>query len=306
MAHFKDNSLIKIHLPLFLVQVCFATLPIFSKIAFKAFEPGVLVFVRVWGAAFSFGLAYFIFGREKLKDKKHLLHFAVLALFGVVANINFYLQGLRLTTAINATVILSAIPILTLIFAIALKKEAFTPAKIAGVIIAFIGVCLIIDLKNFNLGGYFKGNLFVLINSASYALYLVFVKPYFEIYKPFTIITYVFLFASIEIIPFVYKDIAAINFHAIPPDSYFPLLMVLVLGTICPYLFNTLALKHAPSSFVAVYVYLQQVLAIILAIVVLGEAMTFRIIIAAFLIVLGIIIVRFKSKILLSSEQEIL
>jgi drug/metabolite transporter (DMT)-like permease len=295
----KEHSFQKVHLPLFLVQLCFASLPIYSKITFQAFGPGILAFTRIWGTAIIFSSVFFLFQREKIKDKKHLIHFAVLAFFGATGNIFFYLKGLQLSTAINASIIISSIPIFTLLVAVILKHEGFSLAKFIGVIVAFSGVCILIDVGNIQMGDYLKGNLMIILNCMLYSVYLVLMKPYFKLYKPFTIITYVFIFASIEIIPFTYSEVMNFNYFTVPAESYFPLGMVLIVGTFFPYLLNSLALKHAPSSFVAIYIYLQPVLAAIMAVLILGEVVTTKVVISALLIICGVTIVRFPRILLL-------
>lgn len=294
----KEHSFQKVHLPLFLVQLCFASLPIYSKITFQAFGPGILAFLRIWGTAIVFSIIFFLFQREKIKEKKHLLHFAVLAFFGAAGNIFFYLKGLQLSTAINASIITATIPIFTLLAAIMLRHEKFSLAKMIGVIVAFSGVSILIDIGNIQIGGYLRGNLLLILNCFLYSIYLVLMKPFFKIYKPFTIITFVFIFASIEIIPFTCADVLSFNYFTVPAASYFPLGMVLLVGTFFPYLLNSLALKHAPSSFVAIYIYLQPVLASVMAVLMLGEVITFEVIISALLIICGVTIVRFPKVLL--------
>ncbi len=299
----RDNYFIKVHLPLFLVQVCFGALPIYSKLAFRTFGPGFLAFARIWGIAIVFALVFFIFQRERVKEKSHLLRLAVLALFGVTGNIYFYLKGLQLSTAINATIIVSSVPIFTLIVALVLRQEEFSLGKLIGVLVAFSGVSNLIDFSGFKMGGYLWGNLFIILNSFLYSIYLALVKPLLKIYKPFTIITYVFIFASIEILPLTFGDVFYFNFGPVKFADYYPLIMVLTVGTLIPYLLNSIALKSAPASFVAIYVYLQPVMAAIMAVFMLGEIITLKMAISALLIVCGVTIVRFPKLFLFSGKK---
>ena len=254
--------------------------------------------------AIVFSVVFFLFKREKIKEKKHLLYFAMLALFGATGNIFFFLKGLGLSTAINSTILVATIPIFTLLVAVIMRHESFSVTKSIGVIVAFSGVGYLIDLGNFQMGGYLTGNLFIILNAFLYSIYLVLIKPYLKIYKPFTILTYVFIFASIEIIPLTFKDVMNFNPSAIPPESYFPLLMVLVVGTLFPYILNSIALKHAPSSFVAIYVYLQPVIASVMAVFMLGEIITFKMAVSAILIICGVTIVRLPQIISLRKRWQ--
>lgn len=299
----QENFFIKVHLPLFLVQVCFASLPIYSKIAFKTFGPGMLAFLRISTVALIFAAVFFLFQREKIKEKKHFLYFAALAFFGATGNIFFYLKGLELSSAINATIIVSSIPVFTILVAVLMRQEKFSYGKLIGVIVALLGVSNLINFSQFQMGGYLSGNLLVVLNCFLYSIYLVMIKPMLKIYKPFTILTYVFLFASLEIIPLTMGDFLRFNLAEADAASLFPLFMVLTFGTLFPYLLNSLALKHAPSSLVAIYVYLQPVLTTVLAVFMLGEVITFTMIISAVLIIIGVTIVRFPNLLTLSRKR---
>ncbi len=299
----QEKFFIKVHLPLFLVQICFASLPIYSKIAFKTFGPGILAFLRISTVALIFASVFFFFQREKIKEKKHLLYFAALAFFGATGNIFFYLKGLELSTAINATIIVSSVPVFTILVAVIMRQEKFSYGKLIGIVVAVLGVSNLINFSQFQMGGYLTGNLLVVLNSFLYSIYLVMIKPMLKIYRPFTILTYVFIFASIEIIPLTIGDFLRFDFASADAASLFPLFMVLTFGTLFPYLLNSLALKHAPSSLVAIYVYLQPVLAALLAVIMLGEVITFTMIISAVLIIIGVTIVRFPNLIFLSRKR---
>lgn len=299
----QEKYFIKVHLPLFLVQFCFASLPIYSKIAFKTFGPGLLAFLRISTVAVIFASVFFFFKREKIKEKKHLFYFAGLAFFGATGNIFFYLKGLELSTAINATIIVSSVPVFTILVAVIMRQEKFSYGKLIGIIVAVSGVSNLLNLSQFQMGGYLAGNLFVVLNSFLYSVYLVMIKPLLKIYKPFTILTYVFIFAAVEIIPLTISDFMSFDAGSVQAASLFPLFMVLTVGTLFPYLLNSLALKHAPSSLVAIYVYLQPVITAALAVIMLGEVITFTMIISAILIITGVTIVRFPNILLLSRKR---
>lgn len=292
-----SSDLLKIHLPLLLVQFLFATLPTFSKLAFLSFNPESVTWFRIVLVALIFSVIFFTVKREKLKEKKHLFYFAVYALFGVVGNQYLFLKGVKYSTAINASLLISTIPIFTMLIAVIAGKESFSKLRFGGVVIALLGVLNLLGISNLKFDEYLLGNIMIISNALFYSVYLVISKPMLEIYKPFTLITYVFIFAAIEIFPLTFIDVLQVNYSGLSLENYYPLIAVLVLGTLLPYLINSFALKRASSTMVAVYVYLQPVIGAIIAILVLDETLSVKVIISSVLIFSGLGIVSFQNKI---------
>ena len=102
-SHTIRTSLLRIHLPLLLIQGLFAIIPTTAKIAFRVFSPEAVVFFRIAGSALLFSLFYFPFFREPITEKKHYLYFAVFGLFGVAGNQFLFIKGVSYTTATNAS-----------------------------------------------------------------------------------------------------------------------------------------------------------------------------------------------------------
>ena len=130
--------------------------------------------------------------------KSDLFKLALCGLFGVAINQMLFFEGLNLTTPINAAVIMVTNPILVLIMGAFLATEAITKRKILGIALGATGAISLITY-----GGavelnsdHFWGNIMVLINAASYGVYLVLVKPLMQKYKPITVISWVFCLAS--------------------------------------------------------------------------------------------------------------
>lgn len=290
-------NLLKIHLPLIAVQFLFASLPTFSKLTFLSFNPESVTWYRIVLVAVIFSAIFFTTKKEKLKEKKHLFNFAVFAFFGVVGNQYLFLKGVENSTAINASILISTIPIFTMLIAVILKKEMFSKLKFFGVIVALFGVLNLLGLSNLKFDAYLSGNLMIITNALFYSIFLVISKPMLEIYKPFTLVTYVFIFAAIEVFPLTFADVLKVNYSALTIENYYPLFAVLILGTLLPYLINSFALKRASSSLVAIYIYLQPMIGTVLAITILGEILSAKVLISFVLIFIGLNIVSFQDKI---------
>jgi drug/metabolite transporter (DMT)-like permease len=289
-----NENLLQTHFQLLSVQIFFSFLPVIAKISFRSFSAPTVMFFRIAGTAVCLGIFFFLFRFEKIKSWKHSFFFAGLAFFGVVGNQYLFLKGLSLTNAINASLLIATIPIFTLLIAGILRMERLSWTKLFGVITAFSGIALLINLGNFQWSGYETGSLLIVINAFLYSIYLVLSKPILKQYHPFTVITYIFLFGTIQAIPLTIKDVMAVPYFSLHAEAYLFLFLVVFIGTILPYTINTHALGATRSTLVAIYTYVQPLLGTLLAVIFLKEPLTLRFFLAAALIFSGISLSSYK------------
>ncbi|MDX1629332.1 MAG: DMT family transporter, partial [Fulvivirga sp.] len=136
--------------------------------------------------------------------------------------------------------------------------------------------------------------LLIFINGASYAVYLVIVKPLMAKYKATTVIKWVFLFGLIIIIPFGFREFAEVNWQYLPGMVWFSIAFVILGATFTVYLLNVWSLKYVNSSVVGTYMYLQPVFATIIALIVRGDKIDVQTTIYAIIIMLGVYLVSKK------------
>lgn len=225
--------------------------------------PNGLILIRVAGATLLFWIVR-LFIWEKV-NRKDLILIAFCALFGVSLNQLFFFNGLNLTSPINSSIIMTSNPIMVVILAFFLLKERIQPLKITGVIVGTFGAVWLILLGNPHGSGTSSilGDIYIFINSLTYALYLVLVKPLMSKYKPITVITLVFTFGLgyIMLYPPVWTELRLVDFSAIPAFIYWEIAFVIVAVTFLAYLLNIFALKIVSPSIASSYIYLQPVFA---------------------------------------------
>lgn len=225
--------------------------------------PNGLILIRVAGATLLFWIVR-LFIWEKV-NRKDLILIAFCALFGVSLNQLFFFNGLNLTSPINSSIIMTSNPIMVVILAFFLLKERIQPLKITGVIVGTFGAVWLILLGNPHGSGTSSilGDIYIFINSLTYALYLVLVKPLMSKYKPITVITLVFTFGLgyIMLYPPVWTELRLVDFSAIPSFIYWEIAFVIVAVTFLAYLLNIFALKIVSPSIASSYIYLQPVFA---------------------------------------------
>ena len=260
-----------------LVQAIFATLPIAAKFVLPELGPTGIVFCRIAGSAIGFGALIQLSGAPKVSNWKDLASLAGLALIGVVFNQLLFLEGVRRTTAINANVLITAIPVFTLAIALLLKRERATVGKVAGILVAAAGAVYLIgpDRISVDPAGT-AGAAMITANTLLYAGYLVLSKDLLVRYPPLTVIAYVFGFGAAVMLPFGVVELAQADVTSLSARALVALLYIVLFPSLTAYFLSVWALRRTASSQVAMWVYIQPVLTAVAAPAILGETLTPR------------------------------
>jgi drug/metabolite transporter (DMT)-like permease len=286
------------HIALFAAQVIYALNYSIAKGLMPGFiTPIALVFLRIIGAAILFWILSFFMRTQKV-ERKDLKRMAVLAVFGVLINQVFFIYGLSITTPINSSIIMISNPIVVFIFTLFILKERITFLKVSGLSLAVIGAAMILSLRgNFEVGSEtMAGDLMTLINSISWAIFIIMVKPIMQKYDTTTAMRWIFLFGSLYILPIGFVETIHTDWHAFTAHAVFALVFVVVMTTFLAYFLNVYGLKELSANTVSAYIYLQPFLASLFAILIGGDKLTPTKLISGILIILGLFLVNKKTK----------
>ena len=281
----------KAHLAVFAANILYGANYSIAKIVMPKFiQPMGFIVIRVWVAAILFILTTQLFIREKIAPADRLRLF-LCAVFGVTINQLLFFKGLALTSPIDSGLMMVTNPIFVLILSALFLSEVINAKRVLGIICGLSGAVLLILFGHqySNTGSSsLLGDLFILINSLSFAIYIVLVKPLMKKYHPLTIMQTVFCIGAILVLPFGWKEFNHIEWNTFSQSTWMATIFVVVGTTFLAYLFNTLALRELSAGTVSVYIYLQPLLAAGFAML-LGKDSPNKIhLIAAILIFLGV------------------
>lgn len=256
---------------------------------------GFIVF-RVTIAAAIFWMFYY-FIREKIDWKNDGWRLVLCSLTGIAVNQLLFYKGISYTTAVNGSIIMTLTPVLVLIWASILIGEKITKQKVLGVIIGLVGALVIIYQPESTVSsGDWRGDTLVLINSASYACYLVIVKPLMKKYKPMTVVTWIFTIGILIVLPVGFHEASAVTFSSLPPKVWYGTLYAIVGVTVIVYFLNVWTLVKVDSSVVGAFIYLQPVFATLTAILFFGEVFLLKHLVAALFVFFGVWLVTKKTR----------
>jgi len=282
---------LKAHVSLFAAQVIYALNYSIAKDLMPEFiGPGALVLLRVLGACMLFWSVSLFIPEEKPLKGDHL-KFLMLAVFGVACNQLCFIFGLNLTYPINSAIIMTSNPIVVTVFTLIVLKERITIFKVSGILLGIGGALtlMLMSGKQFGFGNETSmGDLLTLINSTSWAVFVVMAKPYMQRYHTITVMKWIFVFGLFLVTPFGFADLKQTDFAAFTPHAWFALFFVVVATTFLAYLLNTYALKALSPSTVSAYIYMQPFLATFFALLFGKDTLTLYKIIAGGLIICGV------------------
>ena len=256
-----------------------------------------LVALRIAGAAVAFMLLQRKLGplfRMPLKDFAWL---TVCSLTGIVGNQFLYVTGLSLTTAINATLLSTVIPVSTLLISVVFGSDRLSLRRIVGIVLAAAGVVYLVNpaRADFSMQKTI-GNLLIVFSSLLYGTYIVISKDLFQRYGALNVITWMFMVGAVVSIPVGAYSVGSEHLQFAGTGVWLAVVFVIMFPTVGAYYLNAWALTRVTPSTVAVYIYLQPLIAFGLAPLLLGESWNSRTIAAAVLIFAGVGVVTRRGR----------
>lgn len=287
----------KVHLALLVVSIIYgATFSLAKVIMPSLIEPYGFILLRVFSGAILFLLVHTLFIREKV-ERKDLGPLALSAFFGVAANMLMFFKGLSITSPINGAVLMLVTPVFVLVLSRLINREPVSWLKSTGVAFAAIGALMLVGGARFRFASEtVLGDFYIVLNALSYAIYLVYVKRLMIKYDPITVSKWNFLFGFLIVLPFGAEELFTVNWALFDVPAWWIVVFVLLGTTFLTYLLNAWALRHASSGLVGSYIYLQPVVATILAMVNKQDQPTVEKVLYILLIFAGVYLVSRKKK----------
>lgn len=294
------KSRTKAHIALFIVATIYSLNYIVAKEVMPTYiGPRGFIFLRVSGAMLLFFLFSQFFKSEQKIARNDWWRVVVCGFFGIAGNQLLFFEGLNLTSPINASVIMTSNPVLVFAMSALLLKEPLKKWRLFGVILGGIGaIYLIMGRGEVSLidSNRSMGNLLVFLNAASYAVYLVLVKPLMKKYDALLVIKWVFLAGFCFVIPAGIGQFASVEWTLWTPAIIWQAAFVVVCTTFVAYLFNIYALKTLSSTTVSTYIYLQPLLTTTIALLAGKDQLSTQTVVAALLIFVGVYLASFSKK----------
>lgn len=269
--------------------------PLGKVILAGSITPVLLTDFRIIGAAALFWI-FSLFTKPEPVTPKDLLAMFFASLLGILFNQGMFLFGLSHTSPINASIITTSLPIVTLVMAALILREPVTKLKLGGVFLGAVGALILITGGTSGAGtGSMLGDMMVLAAQVSFSCYLVFFKRLTSKYSPVTLMKWMFTYAAICVVPFSCSEWMATDWSAVPAEEWW-MAAAFVLGpTFISYLLLPVGQKNLRPTVTSMYNYVQPIVASAVAVWVGMDEFTVAKAVAIVLVFVGVFFVS-KSK----------
>ena len=292
------NSLFKVYGSLILVQVIFGFHYLTTSIIVERIDALEWTAIRILLAGLFMALIYRhkILNFPKGKEWNFLI---LLSLLGIVLNTALFTKGLEYTTPAHASLISCMIPVMTLIFAWFLGKEEMNMYKSLSIIIAMSGALILFGIDDLDIRSeLFFGDILIFINFSCFGLFLVLSKSMIEQHSPLGLTVLIMVLGSIILMPFSVKGIY-LNYDlwlSQPWWIWAAAFYSIFFATVVTYSLNYYAMGFVESSKVALFIYLQPVVAGSLSVILGRDEITLRLLVSSALIMIGLLLSTIETK----------
>jgi len=231
------------------------------------------------------------FATDKL-SRKELLKLFGAGLFAIVFNQCNYIVGLSITSPLNASIMTTTMPIITMVLAAFILKEPITFKKLGGVLLGCLGaMTLILATAGGSVGGVLLGDLMCMGAQLCYAFYLTAFKKVISRHHPITCQKWMMTAAMVVLLPFVLPVFVEMDWASYSVTTYVETAFVVVGGTFLSFLLSTMAQQILRPTIVAMYNYAQPIVACSVSVLLgLGVFSVFHLLAAA-LVFVGVYLV---------------
>ncbi len=294
------------HIAMFSANVIFGlNIPVSRTLMPEILSPYTLTFFRLGGGMLLFWIASVFVKKEHVPAKDlFLLFFA--SLFGLTLNQLPYFIGLSMTSPIDASIVITMLPILTMILAAMIIKEPITLMKAVGVLVGASGALLLVfNSHTVHVGkSNFLGNMIIFGAVASFAVYLTLFKNLITRYSSITVMKWMFLFGTIVCFPFCYKPLIQTDFALLTTGTYWRIGYMVIFATFLGYLFLPLGQKVLRPTTLSMYNYVQPIVASMVAVAIGIDVFGVEKALSSVLVFAGVYIVtQSKSRAQLEAER---
>jgi len=215
--------------------------------------------------------------------------FFLLGFLGIFVYFLFENFALKWTQATNVGLFMGAIPILTAIISHFLHKdEHFSKNLLFGFILSLTGIALILfEGHSFKLR--FRGDLLALCGAITFALYSSLLKNAPKSYHPIVITRKSFFYGLVLMLAYYLAEGKTLNYEELYKKVVWENILFLgIFSSGLAFLLYQQGVKRIGSIKASNYIYLVPLLTAATGVLALGEVITFKMLIAGVLILLGL------------------
>jgi drug/metabolite transporter (DMT)-like permease len=263
-----------------------------TKVALKDVSPITIVWMRFAMGVVILGVAVALRKQFAMPKKNEWGYFALLGFLGITFHQWLQSNGLKTSEASTTAWIVATTPVFMALLGWLILKERLNGIKTIGILLAFVGVLLVVsdgNLASISIGKFgAPGDILILISSLNWAIFSALSRRGLKTYSASLMIFFVMLLG------WIFTSVVFIgggNYAEIPKLSFNGWLGVTFLGVFCSglaYIAWYDALQALSTANTGVFLYIEPLIAMVVAFFVLGEPITVASLLGGGVILFGV------------------
>jgi drug/metabolite transporter (DMT)-like permease len=226
--------------------------------------------------------------------RQDIVPFILSSLFGITLYFFFEYQGIKRTSTVNASLILAAIPILTLVVDTAAMKTQLKPRQALGAVMSLLGVYMVVRYSGGQGETSLTGDLLVMGASLVWVGYIFVSRKLRGRHTSLSMNAWQAVFSLPTLLPLALMEKG--DWKPVPFSGWLAVLgLALVCSALCYFLYGD-ALSHMSPVAVSIFINLIPLVTILGGVAFLKETITFLQMAGGLMIVASIFLVNLPEK----------
>lgn len=226
--------------------------------------------------------------------KQDVLPMILSGLTGITFYYFFEYYGIQRTSTVNASLILAAIPILTMLAEAVVYKTRLRPAQVAGAVISMIGVGMILFSGSNEGEASIVGDLLIMGASIVWVAYIFIGRRLRSQYTSLSMNSWQAITALITLLPLAVGE--GCDLASIPWDGWAAMAVLAVIcSALCYYLYGNALFEMSPLAS-AIFINLIPLTTMVGGVVLLGETLTWLTVVGGGMVIGSIFLVNMTEK----------
>ncbi|MEO5896302.1 MAG: DMT family transporter [Vicinamibacterales bacterium] len=217
---------------------------------------------------------------------------AALGIVGHAAYQYLFIGGLALTTVANSSLLLAATPVVIAIASAALGEEAVAPLHWAGAVLSLAGIFIVVG-DGMALGGVsLRGDAMMLGAVVCWAAYTLGARHLMARHSPVGVTGVSMMVGTSIYVPLVWRHVTSTRWRALSPGTWIAIGYSSLFALCVAYTIWYVAVRQIGSARTSVYSNLIPIVAMLTAVLFLGEHLTFTRVAGATAVLVGVALTR--------------
>jgi drug/metabolite transporter (DMT)-like permease len=242
-------------------------------------------------------VGYFLFKKEPLPKGKQWKTIIILSILNFALSNGLSTWGVKYISSGLGAIINAIFPIWIVIITF-FRGEKLAKQAIAGLIMAFSGVCVIFyeHLIDLLIPDFRFGIILLTLSTISWAFGSLYTKKKAATFNPYFSLGIQMLLSSILLLTITETTGMAVPISTVPAASWWSIAYLVIIGSIISFIAYIYMLQKLPPEINSIYAYVNPIVAVLLGAIIFGEVLTTAIGIGGLITLSGLYMVNHSIK----------